>query len=69
VRRIERGLLIVGVTCLLWVGATSLSALVCQVEHNLSPQTLDHSLVHPEAVRAAYRVEAAVEAPAPIGRT
>jgi hypothetical protein len=34
----------------------------------VSLQTLDHSLVHPEAVRAAYGVEGAVEAPAPIGR-
>jgi hypothetical protein len=48
VRRIECGLLIVGVTCLLWVGATSLSAFLYQVEHSVSPQTLDHSLVHPE---------------------
>jgi len=68
VRRIECGLLIVGVTCLLWVGATSLSAFLYQVEHSVSLETPDHSLDDPEAVRAAHGVAAAVEAPAPIGR-
>src|SRR5688572_26212397 len=38
VRRIECGLLIVRVTCLLWIGATSLSAFLYQVEHRVSPQ-------------------------------
>lgn len=68
VRRIECGLLLVGVACLLWVGATSLSAFIYQVEHSVSPETLDHSRDHLEAVRAAHGVEAAVEAPTPIGR-
>ena len=68
VRRIECGLLIVGVTCLLWVAATSLSALLYQVEHSVSLETPDQSLDHPEAVRAAHGVEATVEAQAPIGR-
>ena len=67
VRRIEWGLLMVGVTCLLWVGATSLSAFLYQVTHGISLDTLDHSLDHPEAVRAAHGVQA-VEAQAPIGR-
>ena len=35
VRRIECGLLIVEVTCLLWVGATSLSAFLYQIEHSV----------------------------------
>lgn len=68
VPRIEWGLVIVGVTCLLWVGATWLSAFLYQVGHSVSPETLDHTLDHPEAVRAAHGVEAAAEAPAPIGR-
>jgi sortase A len=68
VRRIECGLVVVGVACLLWAGATSLSAFLYQVEHSVWPETLDHSLDHPVAVRAAHAVEAAVEAPAPIGR-
>ena len=68
VRRIESGLLMVGVTCLLWVGATSLSAFLYQVEHNVSLDALDHSVDHRAAVRAAHGVEVAVDAPAPIGR-
>ena len=68
VRRIEWGLLMVGVVCLLWVGATSLSAVLYQVTHGVSLETLDPSLDHPEAVRAAHRVEARVDAPAAIGR-
>jgi sortase A len=68
VRRIECGLFIVGVTCLLWVGATSLSAFLYQVEHGVWLEALDHSLDRRESVRAPHGVEAAVEAHAPIGR-
>ena len=68
VRRIERGLVIVGTTCLLWVGATSLSAMLYQVEQRASLERLDHALDSPEAVRAAHGVETPVEASSPIGR-
>ena len=68
VRWIERGLVIVGVTCLLWVGATSLSALVYQVENSASLERRDSSLDPPEVVRATHGVETPVEASAPIGR-
>jgi sortase A len=57
VRRIERGLFIVGATCLLWVGVASLSAMLYQAEQSV-----------PEAVRGAHGVETALEASAPIGR-
>jgi len=67
-RRIERGLVIVGAACLLWVGATSLSAVLYQVEQRVSLERPDHALDSPEAVRAAHGVETAVEASAPIGR-
>lgn len=68
VRWSERGLVIIGVTCLVWVGATSLSALVYQVEQRASLEGWDRSLDPPEAVRAAHGVETPAEASAPIGR-
>jgi len=68
VRWIERGLVIVGATCLLWAGATALSAIAYQVEHKVSLERLDHSFDRPEAERTAYGVETPVEAGAPIGR-
>ena len=68
VRWIERGLVIIGVTCLVWVGATSLSAFVYQVEQRASLERRDHSLDPLEAVRAADGVETPIEASAPIGR-
>ena len=68
VRWVERGHVIIGVTCLVWVGVTSLSALVYQVEQRASLERRDRSLEPPEAVRAAHGVETPVEAPAPIGR-
>ena len=67
-RWIERGLVIVGATCLLWAGATALSAIAYQVEHKDSLERQDHSLDRPEAEHAAYGVETPVEAGAPIGR-
>ena len=68
VRWIERGLVIVGATCLLWAGATALSAIAYQVEHKVSLERGDHAFDRPKAERAAYGVEAPVEAGAPIGR-
>ena len=68
VRWIERGLAIIGVTCLVWVGATSLSALVYQVEKSASLERRDGSLDPSEGVRAAYGVGSPGEASAPIGR-
>lgn len=68
VRWIERGLVIVGATCLLWAGATALSAIAYQVEHKVSLERGDHAFDRPKAERAAYGVETPVEAGAPIGR-
>ena len=48
-RRIERGLVIVGAACLLWVGATSLSAVLYQVEQRVSLERPDHALDSPGA--------------------
>jgi sortase A len=68
VRWIERGLVIVGATCLLWAGATALSAIAYQVEHKVSLERVDHAFDRPKAERVASRVETPVEAGAPIGR-
>ena len=68
VRWIERGLVIIGVTCLVWVGATSLSALVYQLEQSASLERRHRAPDTPEAVRAAHGVETPVEASAAIGR-
>jgi len=68
VRRIERGLVVVGATCLLWVGATSVSAILYQVEQSVSLERLDPSLDSSEAVREAHGVETPLEPSAPIGR-
>jgi sortase A len=67
VRWIERGLVIVGATCVLWAGATALSAIAYQVEHKVSLERGDHSFDRPKAERA-YGVETPIEAGAPIGR-
>jgi hypothetical protein len=53
VRWIERGLVAVGASCLLWVGATSLSAIVYQVEHTASLERVGQFLPRPEADLAA----------------
>ena len=66
VRFIQRGLVIVGATCLLWAGATALSAIAYQVEHKVSLERGDHAFDRPKAERAG--VETPVEAGAPIGR-
>jgi sortase A len=68
VRWIERGLVIVGATCLLWAGATALSAIAYQSEYKVSLERVDHAFDRPKAERAASRVETPVEAGAPIGR-
>lgn len=68
VRWIERGLVIIGAPCLLWAGATALSAIAYQVEHKVSLERRDHSFDRPQAERAAYGVETPVEAGVPIGR-
>ena len=68
VRWIERGLVAAGGSCLLWVGATSLSAIVYQVEHRASPERLGQSLPRPEADLAANVVRTTLDAGAPIGR-
>ena len=68
VRWIERGLVIVGATCLLWAGAMALSAIAYQDEHKVSLERVDHAFDRPKAERAAYGVETPVEAGAPLGR-
>ena len=68
VRWIERGLVALGASCLLWVGATSLSAIVYQVEHNASLERVGQFLPRPEADLAANVVTTTLEAGAPIGR-
>lgn len=68
VRWIERGLVAIGASCLLWVGATSLSAIVYQVEHGASLERVDQSLHGPEADLGAHVVNTTLEAGSPIGR-
>lgn len=68
VRWIERGLVIVGAMCLLWAGATSLSALVYQAEQRASLERLAPDLDQPRADRRPHAVATPVEASAPIGR-
>ena len=68
VRWFERGLFIVGATCLLWAGATALSAIAYQIEHKVSLERGDQSFGRPEAERTAGGVETPVETGAPIGR-
>ena len=68
VRWIERGLVIVGATCLVWAGATALPAIAYQVGHKVSLERVDHAFDRPKAERAASGVETPVEAGAPIGR-
>ena len=68
VRWIERGLVIVGGTCLLWAGAASLAAMIYQVEQSLALERRAHALDHPEPDAAAHLVEPLVETSAPIGR-
>ena len=68
VRWIERGLVALGASCLLWVGATSLSAIVYQVEHNASPERVGQFLPRPEADLAANVAKTTLEVGSPIGR-
>ena len=68
VRWIERGLVLVGASCLLWAGATSLSAVVYQVGHRGQLERLGVSLDRPKADSAPNVVETTFETGAPIGR-
>ena len=68
VRWIERGLVVVGASCLLWAGATSLSAVVYQVEQSVSLERLGQALDQPEGDRSASVVKTTPEARAPLGR-
>lgn len=67
-RWIERGLVAVGASCWLWVGATSLSAIVYQVAHGVSLARVGQVLHRPEADLGANVVKTTLEAGAPIGR-
>ena len=64
----ERGLVAVGASCLLWVGATSLSAIVYQVEQSASLERVGQVLHWPEADLVGKVVKTTLEAGAPIGR-
>ena len=68
VRWIERGLVIVGATCLLWAGATALSAIAYQVEQSVSLERRDYSSPRPESDRVVQGIETPIEASTPIGR-
>jgi sortase A len=68
VRWIEGGLVIIGATCLLWAGATSLSAIVYQVGWRASLEERAAAPGRPDADRGPLGVATRVEATAPIGR-
>jgi sortase A len=68
VRWIERGLLAIGITCLLWTGTISLSAVVYQIEQSVSLERLAPSLDRSEADRAPNVIGTPVEPSAPVGR-
>ena len=68
VRWIERGLVTVGATCLLWAGTTSLSAIVYQVEQRVSLDRRGPSLDRAEADRGPNGFESSVDTSAPLGR-
>jgi sortase A len=65
VRWTERGLVAVGASCLLWVGATSVSAIVYQAA---SLERVRQVLQRPEADLQANALETTLEAGSPIGR-
>ena len=65
VRWIERGLVAVGASCLLWVGATSVSAIVYQAA---SLERVRQFLQRPEADLQANALMTTLEAGSPIGR-
>ena len=68
VRWIERGLVLVSASCLLWAGATSLSAVVYQVSHRDKLERLGMSLDRPGADSAPNVVNTTFNTGTPIGR-
>lgn len=68
VRWIERGLAGVGVTCLIWAGTSSLSAVFYQIEQSLSLDRLAPSLERSEGDEVPSAGGTPVEASVPIGR-
>src|SRR4030095_4452424 len=54
--------------CLLWVGSTSVSAIVYQIKKGVSLERLHRSLDSIEAVRAPHDVETPLQPSVPIGR-
>jgi sortase A len=68
VRWIERGLTAIGITCLLWAGTISLSAVVYQIEQSVSLERVAPSLDRSEADRASNVIGTPVEPSAPVGR-
>ena len=68
VRWMERGLVIAGVTCLLWAGARSLSAVVYQIEHSVSLAPSAPLLERREASGGPNALERPLELSSPIGR-
>jgi sortase A len=63
-RRIERGLVVLGASCLRWVGATAMHAVTFQAEQNARLARLDHLVADRALDGVASRHEEAV----PIGR-
>jgi sortase A len=68
VRTLQRGLVILGATCLLWVGATSVSAILYQVEQRVLLEPVALARDSPEAVPATEGVENPLEGSGSIGR-
>src|SRR4030095_17148963 len=54
--------------CLLWVGSTSVSAIVYQIKQRVSLERLNRSLDSIEAVRTPHDVETPLQPSVPIGR-
>jgi len=67
-RSIERSLMAVGVTCLLWAGTSWLSGVVYRIEQSVLLEQGDHTLDRHDGDRAAIVGVAASESPVAIGR-
>jgi sortase A len=68
VRWIERGLVVLGSSCLIWVGATAMHAVTYQAEQNARLARLGAATDHLAADRALDSVASHHEAALPIGR-
>jgi len=68
VRWVERGLVVLGSSCLIWVGATAMHAVTYQAEQNARLARLGAATDHLAADRALDGVASRNEATLPIGR-